>query len=110
MRAFIGNYDAIVCPVAAGPAPAHGRPPADIPVAEYFRYEGFNYTHVHSLAGLPVVAVPVSADPDGMPIGVQVVAAPFCEHVALAVAGVLEAEPPSFEARLRGIDQRAGVS
>jgi Asp-tRNA(Asn)/Glu-tRNA(Gln) amidotransferase A subunit family amidase len=110
MRAFIGGYDAIVCPVAAGPAPLHGTPPGGIPPAEYFRYEGFNYTHVYSLAGLPVAVVPVSEDPDGMPIGVQLVAGPFREHVALAVAGVLEGECASFEARMRRIDERARAS
>ena len=110
VREYIGGFDAIVCPVAAGPAPRHGTPPAGIPPDEYFRYEGFNYTHVYSLAGLPAAVVPVLDDPEGMPIGVQLVAGPFRDHVALAVAGVLEAELAPFEARRRRTDQLAGAS
>jgi amidase len=97
LRGFVGGFDAVVCPVAAGPAPLHGLPPAGIPVEEYFRYEGFNYTHTYSLAGLPGAVVPVSASGEGLPIGVQIVAGAFREHVALAVAGVLEAELSPFE-------------
>lgn len=110
MREFISGFDAIVCPVAAGPAPPHGTPPAGIPSEQYFRYEGFNYTHVYSLAGLPAAVVPVQEDPQAMPIGVQLVAGPFKDHVALAVAGVLETELAPFESRRRRTDQLAGAS
>ena len=88
LRAFIGTYDAIICPVAAGPAPLHGTPPAAVPPAEYVRYEANNHTHVYSLAGLPVAVVRISEDPHGMPIGVQLAARPFRDYVALAVARV----------------------
>jgi 1-carboxybiuret hydrolase len=56
------------------------------------------YTQPVSFIGLPVVAVPV---PGGLPIGVQVIAAPWREAIALRVARALEArgivrapEPP----------------
>jgi AtzE family amidohydrolase len=48
------------------------------------------YTQPISFIGLPVVAVPVPHTP--MPIGVQVIAAPWREDVALRIAHVLEAE------------------
>lgn len=35
---------------------------------------------------LPATSVPVGIDPDGLPIGVQVIAAPYCDHNAIAVA------------------------
>jgi aspartyl-tRNA(Asn)/glutamyl-tRNA(Gln) amidotransferase subunit A len=54
-----------------------------------------------SFIGLPVVAVPVPL-PGGLPIGVQVIAAPWREAVALRVAHALETsgiarapEPPA---------------
>ena len=47
------------------------------------------YTQPISFIGLPVVAVPVPAS-GGMPIGVQVIAAPWCEALALRVAQALE--------------------
>ena len=35
---------------------------------------------------LPSTSVPVGKDADGLPIGVQVIAAPYCDHKAIAVA------------------------
>ncbi len=46
------------------------------------------YTQPISFIGLPVVAVPVPLDP--LPIGVQIIAAPWREDVALRLAHVLE--------------------
>jgi 1-carboxybiuret hydrolase len=48
------------------------------------------YTQPISFIGLPVVAVPVP-QPDGMPIAVQIVTAPWREDVALRIAYDLEA-------------------
>ena len=56
------------------------------------------HTQPISFIGLPVVAVPVALEP--MPIGVQIIAAPWREDVALRVAyalermGVVSAPPP----------------
>jgi aspartyl-tRNA(Asn)/glutamyl-tRNA(Gln) amidotransferase subunit A len=46
------------------------------------------FTQPISFVGLPVVAVPVPLSP--LPIGVQIVAAPWREDVALRIAHVLE--------------------
>ncbi|MEW6767766.1 MAG: AtzE family amidohydrolase [Pseudomonadota bacterium] len=46
------------------------------------------HTQPISFIGLPVVAVPVPLDP--MPIGVQIIAAPWREDIALRVAAALE--------------------
>src|SRR6476659_4448305 len=48
------------------------------------------HTQPISFIGLPVVAVPVPLQP--MPIGVQIIAAPWREDVALRIAHVLEAD------------------
>jgi aspartyl-tRNA(Asn)/glutamyl-tRNA(Gln) amidotransferase subunit A len=56
------------------------------------------HTQPISFIGLPVVAVPVPLEP--MPIGVQIIAAPWREDIALRVAcaleraGVVAAPPP----------------
>jgi aspartyl-tRNA(Asn)/glutamyl-tRNA(Gln) amidotransferase subunit A len=47
------------------------------------------FTQPISFIGLPVVAVPVRLD-DGLPLGVQVIAAPWREDHALRVAHQLE--------------------
>jgi aspartyl-tRNA(Asn)/glutamyl-tRNA(Gln) amidotransferase subunit A len=48
------------------------------------------HTQPISFIGLPVVAVPVPLQP--MPIGVQIIAAPWREDIALRVAAALERE------------------
>ncbi|HVA29938.1 MAG TPA: amidase [Gaiellaceae bacterium] len=97
VRAFVDGYDVVVCPVAPGPAPPHGCTPGDETPLE--SYLAFNYTHAFSIAGLPVAVVRVG-DSGGLPVGVQVVAGAFRDHVAVAVAAALERDlggyaPPS---------------
>jgi len=49
------------------------------------------FTQPISFVGLPVVSVPVWTEGDALPIGVQVIAAPWREDHCLRVASVLEA-------------------
>jgi amidase len=51
-------------------------------------------TFVWSMSGLPVVAVPAGLDRHGLPAGLQVVAPPNREELALAVAAAIEARCP----------------
>lgn len=76
--AFFKNYDVILCPVNAGPATLHDE------------MLDFNYTQYYNLMGWPVVVVRCGSSPEGLPIGVQIVARPWREDVALAVAQHLE--------------------
>ncbi len=88
VRSFVAAYDVVVAPVAVGAAPPHGCTPGTaIPLDTY---DVFNLTHTYSVAGLPVAVVPVAAD-GALPIGVQIVANPFHDRVALSVASLLEA-------------------
>ena len=48
------------------------------------------FTQPISFIGLPVVAVPVWGDGGSLPIGVQVIAPPWREDLALRVARALE--------------------
>ena len=54
------------------------------------------YTQPISFIGLPVVAVPVPLEP--LPIGVQIIAAPWREDIALRVAHALEQRAASCAA------------
>jgi amidase len=81
MLAFVAPFDAIVCPVAETTAPAHGQ----------IQRHDYVYTLPFSLTGWPVATVRAGTGEDGMPIGVQVVARPWREWDALAVAAVVEA-------------------
>jgi 1-carboxybiuret hydrolase len=58
----------------------------DVPVRAYLGL----YTQPLSFIGLPVVTVPVRRAPGELPIGVQVIAAPWNEQAAFRVARALE--------------------
>jgi aspartyl-tRNA(Asn)/glutamyl-tRNA(Gln) amidotransferase subunit A len=59
------------------------------------------HTQPISFIGLPVVAVPVPLEP--MPIGVQIIAAPWREDIALRVAFALERAGAVCAAPPRGL-------
>jgi Asp-tRNA(Asn)/Glu-tRNA(Gln) amidotransferase A subunit family amidase len=90
VRALAASVDVLLCPVVAGPAPLHGEPPGGLPVSAYGEFRGFDYVHLVALGGLPSVSVPAGTE-DGLPIGVQVAAAPYREDLVLAAAAALEA-------------------
>ena len=83
------QVDAILAPATPCTAPAIGQ--------QTFMLDGVEmpvrpnlgiYTQPISFIGLPVVAVPVPLSP--MPIGVQIIAAPWREDIALRIAYALE--------------------
>ncbi|MBV8753298.1 MAG: AtzE family amidohydrolase [Hyphomicrobiales bacterium] len=86
---LFADVDVILAPATPGPAPLIGQ--------QMFALDGVEtpvranlgiFTQPISFIGLPVVAVPVPLDP--LPLGVQIIAAPWREEVALAVAHTLE--------------------
>jgi amidase len=81
MLTFLQSYDVILCPVCAFPAPPHGTTTLSV----------VSYTEVYNLTGWPGVVVRGGTSSEGLPIGVQIVARPWREDVALAVAYYLEA-------------------
>ena len=83
MLRFIQDHDAIVAPVASMPAPPHGATYAP-------ENRSMFYTGPYNLAGWPGAVVRCGTAADGMPIGVQVLARPWREDVALALAAALE--------------------
>ena len=83
MLSFMRSYDAIICPTAAMPAPAHGQTFAPANRNAF-------YTAPYNLTGWPGAVVRCGASSDGLPIGVQVIARPWREDVALALAAALE--------------------
>jgi amidase len=77
---FMADIDLIVCPAASCAAPASG---------EYTEAD-FVHTLPYSLTGYPCVVVRAGTSSEGLPIGVQIVARPWCDHVALAAARLIE--------------------
>jgi 1-carboxybiuret hydrolase len=91
MLKLFTEVDAILAPATPCTAPLIGQ--------QIFRFGDIElpvrpnlglYTQPISFIGLPVVAVPVPLAP--LPIGVQVIAAPWREDVALRIAHALESE------------------
>jgi amidase len=81
---FMHEFDAIICPVCAFPAQPHGTTIAakNIPA--------FSYTMTHNLTGWPSVVVRSGTSNEGLPIGVQIVARPWREDIALVLAQCIE--------------------
>jgi amidase len=84
LLAFLEQYDVIICPVCATPAWPHSST-----ITEEQFLAG-SYSMTYNLTGWPAVAVRGGTSPEELPIGVQVVARPWREDVALAVAQHLE--------------------
>jgi len=89
MLSYFGQHDILICPVNARTAIPHDEPhnPAD-----------YTYTMAFNLTGWPGVVIRSATDAAGLPVGVQIVARPFAEHQALAVAATLEAAFGEFAA------------
>jgi len=90
MLSFMENYDVILCPVCARPAMPH-----DETAARGAR--DVSYTLTYSLTGWPCAVVRAGTSPEGLPVGVQVVARPWREDVALAVARHIERALGGFQ-------------
>jgi len=82
LLSFMEQHDVIVCPVCSFAGMAHG--------STYDRLPAFSYTMTYNLTGWPAAVVRAGTSRDGLPIGVQVVARPWREDVALAVAARIE--------------------
>ncbi len=83
MFSFLEGHDVIICPACACPALPHG--------STHNKLAAFSYTRAFNLTGWPAVVVRGGTSPEGLPIGVQVVARPWREDVVLGVAKRIEA-------------------
>jgi amidase len=80
MLGWMKDYDAILCPVSALPAARLDTPaPPET-----------NYTRIYNVTGWPATVVRGGTSPEGLPIGIQVVAKPWRDDVSLALARFLE--------------------
>jgi aspartyl-tRNA(Asn)/glutamyl-tRNA(Gln) amidotransferase subunit A len=94
------SVDAILAPATPCTAPKLGQQTLVLDGVEMpLRPNVGIYTQPISFIGLPVVAVPVPLSP--LPIGVQIIAAPWREDVALRIAHALEADGVAVAPRPR---------
>jgi amidase len=91
MLDWMKSYDVFICPVAGKPAQPIDEEPRPAGEGAGGAGGGWPYTGVFNCTGWPVVVVRCGSSADGkLPIGVQVVAAPWREDLCLAVASYLE--------------------
>lgn len=96
------GFDLLLTPTCAEPPPrlgdVHGT--AENPFRALERAIPFAaFTGPFNVTGQPAISLPLHWGDDGLPIGVQLVAAPFREDVLLRVAAQLEAARPWAERR-----------
>jgi amidase len=82
MLGFMSGFDLILSPVAPDIAPPYR--------AKIIPAHLFSYTIPYSLSGNPCVVVRAGTSPEGLPIGVQVVARNWHDDVALRAAHAIE--------------------
>lgn len=94
MLEFMADYDVIVGPAMPTAAKPHHHGLVEI--------SDFSHLMAHNLTGWPAAVVRCGTSKEGLPVGVQIVARPWQDATALAVAGRLEAvfggwrPPPLF--------------
>ena len=84
MHTFMQSYDVILCPACALTALPHGDG------QDERAHKADSYCGTYNITGWPGVVVRGGTSSEGLPIGVQIVARPWREDVALAVAQHLE--------------------
>jgi fatty acid amide hydrolase 2 len=95
LEAMLGEDGVMLYPTYSRPAPKHNAP--------LFRPLDFVYTAVINVMGFPATQVPLGLDEQGVPLGLQVIAAHGNDHLTIAVAMHLERVfggwvPPRFAA------------
>jgi amidase len=78
MLTFMADYDVIVCPAMPTPAKPHHHGLVEV--------NDFSRLVVHNITRWPGAVVRCGTSRDGLPIGVQIVARPWQDATALAVA------------------------
>ena len=87
-----GEFDILVTPTLATPAPEIGW--LSGPDGGFHVQQILQYTAQFNITGQPALSLPLHMTPDGIPVGVQFVAAPNREDVLVRLASQIEAAAP----------------
>jgi len=85
------KFPVLLCPVASVPAFRHGEREWMLEGRTVKYLDAWRYTQWFNSLAAPAAVVPVGASPEGLPIGVQIVARPFEDETALGIAGIVDA-------------------
>ncbi|SDM33941.1 amidase [Allokutzneria albata] len=102
-RQFFAEFDAVVCPITPTPAFPHDHRPnllerrIDIDGVEYPYFDQLVWAGLATMPGLPATAVPAGRSPEGLPVGVQLIAPMFHDRTSLRLAELLEQKIGGFQ-------------
>jgi amidase len=82
----MSSHPVLLCPVAGVPAFRHGERFWSIEGQTVTYLDAVRHTQWFNVLGAPVAVVPVGRSPEGMPIGVQIIARPFQDEIVLGTA------------------------
>ena len=85
------DFPVLLCPVASIPAFRHGERTWSIDGREVDYLDAVRHTQWFNVLACPAAVIPVGRSPEGLPIGVQIVARPFHDETALGVAAIVDA-------------------
>ena len=83
-------YPVLLCPVASIPAFRHGERQWTVEGRTVDYLDAVRHTQWFNTLAAPAAVVPVGRSPEGLPIGVQIVARPFEDETALGIAGIVD--------------------
>ncbi len=86
------EFPVLLCPVCSIPAFRHGERQWQVDGQSVEYLDVMRYTQWFNLLAAPAAVVPAGRSLEGLPIGVQMVARPFEDEIALAVASVIDHE------------------
>ncbi len=86
------EFPVLLCPACSIPAFRHGERKWKVEGQEVEYLDVMRYTQWFNLLAAPAAVVPAGRSPEGLPIGVQIIARPFEDEVALAVASAVDHE------------------
>ena len=89
--AAMHEHPVLLCPVASIPAFRHGERSWTIEGRAVGYLDAVRHTQWFNALAAPAAVVPVGKSPDGLPIGVQIIARPFHDEAALGIAAVVDA-------------------
>ena len=96
------EHPVLLCPVASIPAFRHGERSWTIEGRAVGYLDAVRHTQWFNALAAPAAVIPVGKSPEGLPIGVQIVARPFHDETALGIAAVVDAafgyRPPAMAA------------
>jgi amidase len=87
----MSRHPVLLCPVASIPAFRHEERTWKIEGQAVRYFDAVRHTQWFNALAAPAAVVPVGRSPEGLPIGVQIVARPFEDETALGIAGVVDA-------------------